>query len=468
VFDALSDRLQSALGDIRGRGKLDEEAISRAMREIRLALLEADVNFEVVKTFVAQVRERALGQEVLKSLTPGQQVVKAVHEELTALMGAGSSKLAFTGRPPTVILLAGLQGSGKTTAAAKLSLLLRKEGRKPGLVAADLQRPAAIDQLEQLGRQIQIPVYRENDSDPVTVVRNGISQLAESGVDTVILDTAGRLHVDEELMEELERVRDAAKPANVLLVLDAMTGQEAVNVALAFQERVAFDGVLMTKLDGDARGGAALSVKAVTGRPIKLISVGEKLDQLEYFHPDRMASRILGMGDVLTLIERAEQAVEEDEQKELEARMMQGQFSFDDLLKTYRMIGRMGSVKGLLKLIPGLGKQLEGLDQVDEKQFGRVEAIILSMTPQERALPKVIDGPRRQRIARGSGVSLEEVDRLMVARKEMEKLMKGMSKGKLPDLGALAGGPAPGQPAGTQQRKATKSNKRKKRSKTRR
>jgi len=468
VFDTLSDRLQSALGDLRGRGKLDEEAISRAMREIRLALLEADVNFEVVKGFVAQVRERALGQEVLKSLTPGQQVVKAVHEELTTLMGAGSSKLAFTGRPPTVILLAGLQGSGKTTAAAKLSLLLRKEGRKPGLVAADLQRPAAIDQLEQLGRQIQVPVYREDDSDPVSVVGNGIRQLSDDGVDTVILDTAGRLHVDEELMDELERVRDEAKPANVLLVLDAMTGQEAVNVALAFQERIAFDGVLMTKLDGDARGGAALSVKAVTGRPIKLISVGEKLDQIEYFHPDRMASRILGMGDVLTLIERAEEAVEEDEQKELEARMMKGQFSFDDFLKSYKMLRRMGPIQGVLKLIPGMGKQLEGLDDVDEKQFGRVEAIILSMTPQERALPRVIDGSRRQRIAGGSGTTVEEVNRLLDARKQMEKLMKGMGKGKMPDLGALTGqAPVAGQ--GEQRtRKATKSNKRKKRQKSRR
>jgi signal recognition particle subunit SRP54 len=467
LFDTLSDRLQGALGDLRGRGKLDEEAISRAMREIRLALLEADVNFEVVKDFVGHVRERALGQEVMKSLTPGQQVVKAVHEELTALMGAGSSKLAFTGRPPTVILLAGLQGSGKTTAAAKLALLLRKEGRNPGLVAADLQRPAAMDQLEQLGRQIQIPVYREDGADPVTVVRNGVRTLAEGGADTVILDTAGRLHVDEELMEELERVRDESRPANVLLVLDAMTGQEAVNVALAFQERIAFDGVVMTKLDGDARGGAALSVKAVTGRPIKLISVGEKLDQLEYFHPDRMASRILGMGDVLTLIERAEQAVEQDEQAELEARMLKGQFSFDDLLKTYRMIGKMGSIQGLLKLIPGVGKQLEGIDQIDEKQFGRVEAMILSMTPQERAMPRVIDGSRRQRIARGSGVEVEEVNRLMDARKQMEKLMKGMSKGKMPDLGALSGqGQAPVPQPG--QRKATKSNKRKKRQKSRR
>jgi signal recognition particle subunit SRP54 len=460
--------LQSALGDLRGRGKLDEEAISRAMREIRLALLEADVNFEVVREFVGEVRERAVGQEVLKSLTPGQQVVKIVHEELTALMGAGSSKLAFAGRAPTVILLAGLQGSGKTTAAAKLASLLRKEGRKPGLVAADLQRPAAIDQLEQLGRQIQVPVYREDGADPVTVVRNGIRELAEGGADTVILDTAGRLHVDEELMQELEHVRDASRPTNVLLVLDAMTGQEAVNVAQAFQERVAFDGVLMTKLDGDARGGAALSVKAVTGRPIKLVSVGEKLDQLEYFHPDRMASRILGMGDVLSLIEKAEAAVEEDEQKELEARMLKGQFSFDDFLKSYKMLRRMGPLQGVLKLVPGLGKQLEGIDQVDERQLGRVEAIILSMTPVERAMPTVIDGSRRQRIAGGSGTSVEEVNRLLEARKQMEKLMKGMSRGQMPDLGAMMGGQAPAAGAAPARRKATKSNKKKKRSKTRR
>ena len=393
--------------------------------------------------------------------------MKVVHEELTALMGAGSSKLAFTGRPPTVILLAGLQGSGKTTAAAKLSLLLRKEGRNPGLVAADLQRPAAIDQLEQLGRQIQVPVYREDDSDPVTVVRNGIRELSEGGADTVILDTAGRLHVDEELMDELEHVRDESKPANVLLVLDAMTGQEAVNVALAFQERVAFDGVLMTKLDGDARGGAALSVKAVTGRPIKLISVGEKVDQLEYFHPDRMASRILGMGDVLTLIERAEEAVEEDEQKELEARMLKGEFTFNDFLKSYKMLRRMGPLQGVLKLIPGMGKQLEGLDDVDEKQLGRVEAIILSMTPQERALPRVLDGSRRLRIANGSGTSVEEVNRLLEARKQMAKMMKSMGKGKMPDLAALGQGQAPAQ-AQQRTRKATKSNKRKKRQRSRR
>jgi signal recognition particle subunit SRP54 len=424
VFDTLSDKLQHALGDLRGRGKLDEEAISRAMREIRLALLEADVNFKVVKEFVAQVRARALGEDVAKSLTPGQQVVKIVHEELTALMGAGSSKLAFAGRPPTVILLAGLQGSGKTTAAAKLALLLRKEGKRPGLIAADLQRPAAIDQLEQLGKQIQIPVYRE--------------ETQSDDRDVVIVDTAGRLHVDEALMEELAAVRKEARPTNVLLVLDAMTGQEAVNVALAFQERIAFDGVVMTKLDGDARGGAALSVKAVTGKPIKLASVGEKLDQLEYFHPDRMASRILGMGDVLSLIERAEAAASEDEQAAMEERLRKGQFTFDDFLQAQQMLRRMGSLQSVLKLIPGLGSQLKDV-QVDDKALGRVEAIVLSMTPQERRVPHLIDGSRRRRIARGSGTTVEQVNQLLSARKQMEKMMKQMGKGKMPAFPALAG-----------------------------
>ncbi len=430
VFESLSDKLQVTLGDLRGRGRLDEETISRAMREIRLALLEADVNFQVVKDFVAQVKERASGQDVLKSITPGQQVVKIVHEELTRIMGEGESKLAF-GRPPTVILLCGLQGSGKTTAAAKLALMLRKQGRKPGMVAADLQRPAAIDQLDQLGRQIQIPVYREDSSNPVTVARHGIDHLAHEGLDTVILDTAGRLHVDEALMDELAAVRKEAKPANVLLVLDAMTGQEAVAVAQAFQERIAFDGVLMTKLDGDARGGAALSVKAVTGKPIKLISVGERLDQLEVFHPDRMASRILGMGDVLSLIERAEQAASEEDQAELEKRLRKGEFTFDDFLTSYKMLRRMGPLKGVLGLMPGIGRELKDAD-VDEKQLGRVEAIVLSMTPQERRVPHVINGPRRLRIAKGSGTSVQQVNQLLHARKEMAKMMKQIGKGKMP------------------------------------
>jgi signal recognition particle subunit SRP54 len=464
VFDTLSDRLQSALGDLRKRGRLDEEAISRAMREVRLALLEADVNFEVVKDFVGRVRERALGADVLKSLTPGQQVVKIVHEELTSLMGTGDSRLAFASRPPTVILLAGLQGSGKTTAAAKLALLLRKEGRKPGLVAADLQRPAAIDQLQQLGRQIGVTVFTGSD-DPVAVSLAGVEGAKAEGLDVVILDTAGRLHVDEELMEELAAVRDATKPTNVLLVLDAMTGQDAVRVAEAFAERVAFDGVVLTKLDGDARGGAALSVKAVTGKPIKLASVGEQLDQLEYFHPDRMASRILGMGDVLSLIEKAEAAVEDDDRAEMEQRMMQGEFTFDDFLRSYKMLRRMGPLQGVLKMIPGLGKQLEGLGDVDERQLARVEAIVLSMTPKERRLPHVIDGSRRKRIAAGSGTTVEQVNQLLEGRKQMAKMMKQLGKGKMP---ALPGEPQGQNGPGRSATKKKKSKRKKSKSKSRR
>jgi signal recognition particle subunit SRP54 len=461
VFDTLSERLQGALGDLRKRGRLDEDAISRAMREVRLALLEADVNFEVVKDFVAKVRERALGQEVLKSVTPGQQVVKIVHDELTELMGSGDSRLAFASRPPTVVLLAGLQGSGKTTAAAKLGLLLRKEGRKPGLVAADLQRPAAIDQLEQLGRELQIPVFSEERADAVKAATQGLEQARAQELDTVIVDTAGRLHVDEALMDELAAVRDATRPTNVLLVLDSMTGQDAVRVAEAFAERVSFDGIVLTKLDGDARGGAALSVKAVTGRPIKLVSVGERLDQLEYFHPDRMASRILGMGDVLTLVEKAEAAVDKDEAEEMERRLMKGEFSFDDFLRSYKMLRRMGPLQGVLKMIPGLGNQLEGMENVDERQLGRVEAIVLSMTPQERRFPHVIDGSRRQRIAKGSGTTVQQVNQLLEARKQMAKMMKQLGKGKVP---ALPGQPVQNGPT----RSATKKRKSKRKKRTRR
>jgi signal recognition particle subunit SRP54 len=357
-----------------------------------------------------------------------------------------------------VILLAGLQGSGKTTAAAKLALLLRKDGRKPGLVAADLQRPAAIDQLEQLGRQIQVPVFSEERADPVAAVTQGLERARAEGLDTVILDTAGRLHVDEALMDELVAVRDASRPTNVLLVLDSMTGQDAVRVAEAFAERVQFDGVVLTKLDGDARGGAALSVKAVTGKPIKLVSVGERVDQLEYFHPDRMAQRILGMGDVLSLIEKAEAAVEDDERAEMERRMMQGEFTFDDFLRSYKMLRRMGPLQGVLKMIPGMGKQLEGLEDVDEKQLARVEAIVLSMTPQERRLPHVIDGSRRKRIAAGSGTTVEQVNQLLEARKQMAKMMKQLGKGKMPALPGMPGAPqvqnGPGRPSATKKRKS--------------
>ena len=344
MFDTLSDRLQGALGDLRKRGTLDEESISRAMREIRLALLEADVNLEVVKDFTARVRERALGQDVLKSGHPRPAGRQDRPRGADDADGTGDSRLVYTSKQPTVILLAGLQGSGKTTAAAKLALL-RRDGKQPALVAADLQRPAAIDQLEQLGRQIQVPVYSDERRDPVAAVRAGLERAQAEGRDAVVLDTAGRLHVDEELMDELARVGKASRPHNVLLVLDAMTGQEAVRVAQSFQEHVAFDGVVLTKLDGDARGGAALSVKAVTGRPIKLVSVGEKLDQLEYFHLDRMASRILGMGDVLSLVEKAEQAIEEDEQAAMEERIRKGQFTFDDFLSAQRMLRRMGPLQ---------------------------------------------------------------------------------------------------------------------------
>jgi signal recognition particle subunit SRP54 len=454
MFDALSEKLGAALGDLRSRGTLDEEAISAAMREIRLALLEADVNLQVVRDFVARVRERALGEEVLKSLTPAQQVVKIVNEELTDLLGSSTTGLVLPTR--AVILLAGLQGSGKTTTAAKLALHLRREGRKPALVAADLQRPAAIDQLEQLGKQIDVPVYRTETVDPVVATREGLSRAKEAGVDTVIVDTAGRLQIDEPLMVELAAVRDEARPTNVVLVLDSMTGQEAVNVAVAFEQRIDFDGVILTKLDGDARGGAALSVKSVTDRPILFASTGEKLDALEVFHPDRMASRILGMGDVLTLIERAEQAATEDEQAQMEARLRKGQFTFDDFLSAQKMLRRMGPLQGVLKLIPGLGNQLAGAD-MDEGKLKRVEAIVLSMTPKERNMPHVIDGKRRQRIARGSGTTVEEVNRLMEARKMMEKMMKQMGRGKgvpsLPGMGDLGGfaGIGDGGPAAPQQ-----------------
>jgi signal recognition particle subunit SRP54 len=437
MFDTLSDKLQATLGDLRGHGRLSEEDLSKAMREIRLALLEADVNFQVVKDFVARVRERAAGVEVTKSLTPGQEVVRIVHEELTAIMGQGGSKLAFAGRPPTIILLAGLQGSGKTTAAAKLALLLRKEGKAPALVAADLQRPAAIDQLAQLAKQIQIPVHLDKGAkDPVDVVNEGIEQARAQGRDVVILDTAGRLHVDEEMMEQLKRVRGASRPHNVLLVLDSMTGQDAVNVADVFSKTIDFDGIVLTKLDGDARGGAALSVKAVTGKPVKLASTGEKLDQLEYFHPDRMASRILGMGDVLTLIERAEAAAEKDEQEEMERRLRQGRFTFDDFLQAYKMMRRMGPMKNVISMIPGLGKQLQGID-MDDRELGRVEAIVLSMTAEERSHPEIIKGSRRARIAAGSGTSVQQVNQLLNARKQMEKMMKQFGKGKMPNIQSI-------------------------------
>jgi signal recognition particle subunit SRP54 len=441
MFDVLSDKLQAVLSDVRARGKLNEDDVNKAMREIRLALLEADVNFKVVKQFTNAVKERALGHDVLESLNPGQQVVKVVNEELTKLMGESARQITLSPTPPTVILMSGLQGSGKTTACGKLARMLKEDGKDVALAACDVYRPAAVDQLVKVGAQAGATVYEQGtDRDPRDIAAWAVDQAKRDGRDVVIVDTSGRLHIDQDLMKELADIKKRTKPHNVLLVVDAMTGQDAVNVAEQFSEVAEFDGVVMTKLDGDARGGAALSIKAVTGKPILYASTGEKLADFEPFHPDRMASRILGMGDVLTLIEKAEAAVEEDEQAEMEKRIRAGEFTFDDFLASYRMIRRMGPLQGVLKMIPGMGKQLQGLD-LDERQLGRVEAIVLSMTPQERRMPHVISMQRRRRIAAGSGTSLDEVNKLMAARKQMAKMMKQMGKGKMPTLppGALGG-----------------------------
>jgi signal recognition particle subunit SRP54 len=434
MFESLSDRLSGTLDGLRKKGRLSEEDIDKAMREIRLALLEADVNFRVVREFVAKVKERALGEEVLGSLTPGQQVVKIVHEELAALMGQAGTKLSFSNRPPTVILMAGLQGSGKTTAAGKLARLLAKQKRSPAMVACDVYRPAAVQQLQTLGRSLNVPVYeRGTDADPVEIAAWGVEQARAQGRDVVIVDTAGRLHIDEALMAELVRIRDRVRPHNILLVLDSMTGQEAVTIAERFSEAVDYDGVILTKLDGDARGGAALSVRAVTGKPIKFVSVGEKLDQLEEFHPDRLASRILGMGDVLSLIERAQEQFDEDQAAEMEAKLRRADFTLDDFLTQIRQVRRMGSLKGLLGMLPGVGRQLKNM-QVDERQLDRVEAIILSMTPAERRNPKIIDGSRRRRIAAGSGTNVQAVNQLLQQFRQMQKMLKQVSRGKVPQF----------------------------------
>jgi signal recognition particle subunit SRP54 len=449
MFDTLSDRLAATLGDLRSRGRLTEEDVARAMREIRLALLEADVNFKVVKTFVDAVRARAVGEGVLTGLNAPQQVIKIVNEELTALMGTGSAKLTFASQPPTVILMAGLQGSGKTTTSAKLASLLMKQGKKPALVACDVYRPAAIDQLKTVGAQVGVPVFeRGTDEDPVDIAQWGVRQARAQGRDVVIVDTAGRLHVDEDLMGELVRIRDAISPHNVLLVLDSMTGQDAVNVAETFRDRVAFDGIVLTKLDGDARGGAALSVRAVTGIPVKYASVGEKLDQIEEFHADRMASRILGMGDVLSLIERIEESVDKDQAAELEQRLRRNEFTLDDMLAQLRMIKNMGSIGGLLKMIPGLSKQMRGAS-IDERALDRVEAIILSMTPAERLRPDILNGTRRARIARGSGTSVQQINALLVQHKQMKKMTRSMVSGSV----GIPGFPGMGSTGASKKRK---------------
>jgi signal recognition particle subunit SRP54 len=432
MFDSLSDRLQAVMQSLKGHGKLTAEDIDAAMREIRLALLEADVNFKVVREFVAHVKERALGSEVMESLTPAQQVVKIVNEELVALMGSGDSKLAFSGHPPTIVLMAGLQGSGKTTTAAKLAKLLKKDGKQPVLIAADVYRPAAIDQLQTLAGRVGVPCYAPGaDLDPVDIARDGVAYARTHG-DVAIIDTAGRLHVDEELMAELVNIRDAVKPHNVLLVVDAMTGQDAVNAADAFKGHVDLDGVVLTKLDGDARGGAALSVRAVTGKPIKYASTGEKLDDFDVFHPDRMASRILGMGDVLSLIEKAEQNLDEKQAAEMEAKLRRAEFTFEDFLEQLKQVRKMGSLSSILGMLPGVPgmKQLKNV-QVDDGQLDRIEAMIFSMTRQERRHPDIIDGSRRRRIAAGSGTSVQDVNNLLKQYREMQKMLKMFSSGKM-------------------------------------
>jgi signal recognition particle subunit SRP54 len=440
VFDALSDRLQAALDDVRSRGKLTEDDINSAMRQVRLALLEADVNFKVVKQFTAAVKERALGQDVLGSLNPGQQVVKIVSDELAALMG-GSGRDLVTAKPgPTVILMAGLQGSGKTTAVGKLARHLREEqGMDVGVAACDVYRPAAVDQLVKVGQQAGAHVYEQGTGrDPVDIAEWALDQARRDRRDALIVDTSGRLHIDEELMEELAQIKKRTKPHNVLLVVDAMTGQDAVNVAEQFAETANFDGVILTKLDGDARGGAALSVKAVTGKPVLYASTGEKLGDFERFHPDRMAQRILGMGDVMTLVEKAEKQMDERKAAELEKKIRKEQFTLDDFLEQMQQVRNMGPLGSLLKMMPGIGSQLGSLN-VDEKELDRLEAIIRSMTPEERANPKVIDGSRRRRIARGSGTSVQAVSQLVKQFSQMKKVMKQVARGKMPSLEQLAG-----------------------------
>jgi signal recognition particle subunit SRP54 len=441
MFDQLSERLQGVLSDVRSRGKLSDDDVDKALREVRLALLEADVNFRVVKDFTAALRERLAGAEVSEALNPGQTVIKAVNDELAALMGGAGRDLVFAPSGPTVILMAGLQGSGKTTACAKLARLLGKDHRDVALAACDLQRPAAVEQLEKLGAQVKAHVYSQpGETDAVKVASWAREQALRDNRDVLILDTAGRLHVDQELMDELARVRKVTKPHDVLLVLDAMTGQDAVNVAESFAEVAEFDGVVITKLDGDARGGAALSVRAVTGKPIIYASTGEKLDELERFHPDRMAGRILGMGDVMSLIEKTQDEFDEDDAADLERKIRKQQFTLDDFLKQMKQVRRMGPLGNLMRMVPGMGKAMQGMGQVDERELDRIEAIILSMTPFERAHPAEINGSRRKRIATGSGTTVQAVNRLVKQFGQMNKLMKQMSEGKMPDPQTLMRG----------------------------
>ena len=436
MFESLSEKLDAAFRKLKGHGKLSEKNIEDGLKEVRMALLEADVHYGVTKRFIAEVKKRALGQEVLASLTPAQQVIKIVNEELTALMGSQNEDLKLSGPSPVAVMLVGLQGSGKTTTAGKLAVLLRKKGRKPFLVPADVYRPAAIDQLKTLGQQLDVPVFSSStDMDPVDICREAKTTAHQQGCDTLLLDTAGRLHVDEGLMAELSRIKDMVKPAEILLVADAMTGQDAVNIAESFNATLDIGGVVLTKMDGDARGGAALSIKEITGKPIKFIGVGEKLSALEPFHPDRLASSILGMGDVLTLIEKAQDAVDEKKAAELEKKLRKSQFTLEDFRDQMVQIRKMGSLGDIMKMIPGMGKlkQMKNMD-LDEKELVRIEAIINSMTPLERRRHGIINGSRRRRIAKGSGTRVQDVNRLLKNYIQLLKMLKKLNKGGMNGL----------------------------------
>ena len=430
AFEGLTDKLSAAFKRLRSKGKLSESDVKEAMREVRLALLEADVNYKVAKEFTAKVTERAVGAQVMESLTPAQMVIKIVNEELTALMGGQAARLANPSHPPCIIMMCGLQGSGKTTHSGKLGRLLKSQGHRPLLVACDVYRPAAIQQLQVVAQRAGVPFFEMGTANPVEIARKAVAHAKDYGNDYVILDTAGRLHIDEQLMDELKAIKSTVSPHEILLVVDAMTGQDAVNVASAFDEALGIDGVILTKLDGDTRGGAALSVRSVTGKPIKFVGTGEKLEDLEVFHPERMASRILGMGDVMSLIEKAEQQISEKEAAEMAKKLQQEKFDMNDMLDQFAQIKRMGDIKGMLGMIPGLGKKLRDVE-IDERQFDRTEAIILSMTPAERAKPDIINPSRKRRIAAGCGMKVEDVNRLLKqydTMKQMMKQMKGMGK----------------------------------------
>ncbi|HSQ78466.1 MAG TPA: signal recognition particle protein [Nitrospirota bacterium] len=443
MFDSLTGKLESVFKKLRGRGVLKEDDVKEAMRGVRLALLEADVNFKVVKDFIGRIQERAVGQEILSSLTPGQQVIKIVHEELAALLGGTQAKLHLSSNPPTVIMMVGLQGSGKTTTAGKLARSFKKDGRRVMLVPADTRRPAAIQQLVTLAKQVGVDAYSSDEKDPIAICRGAVKQAASSLYEVVILDTAGRLQIDEPLMEELRQIKAGVKPHETLFVADAMTGQEAVHIAEKFNTSLGFDGVVLTKLDGDARGGAALSVRAVTGKPLKFVGMGEKLDALEPFHPDRMASRILGMGDVMSLIEKAQETVDQEEALKLAKKLKKNSFDLDDFRGQLKQMKKLGGLEQIMGMIPGMGKMKLPDAQVNEKELTKVDAIISSMTPKERADYMVINGSRRARIARGIGTQVQDVNRLLKQFAEMRKMMKAMSSGKMGKMGKMFGNRMP-------------------------